>query len=486
MNQPRLSTGWVFTFRVMLIFCLAVFYLTTVRAGHDWGDDFALYIRHAQNLVTGRAYADTGYIYNPAYPELSPRAYPPILPLLLAPAYAVFGLNVGLLKLIPIFTLLIALCVIERALRSIIGWRARLAVVALTGFNPFFWEYKDTIASEFPFLLFVVASLWLIHRAYRQGGRMGWRALVGLSVMVYLAYGTRSIGGVLIPALWLYEIFFARPARRLAAPVTALFALLAVLQAWLIPGGSSYFDQLHITPAGVVDNAVSLTKALAGFVDNGYSKPAQVGAFALVSGLAMVGAWRRWQHRLAIWDVAAGLYAFVLPLWPESYWSHRFLIPILPHYFFYALVGADWLARQWPRLRTLTGLVVALMGLVYFARFTRADFGPLRQGMADPETVALFEHIQQHTPTDTIFIFQKPRALALYTQRSASAYDEDADDAALWRYFQEVNATYVVVAREFKDDVAVLAPFVARQTQGLTLEYSNADFRVYQIRALSP
>lgn len=469
-----------------LIFLIAAFYLVTVRDGHGWGDDFALYIHHAQNLVSGRPYADTGYIYNPAFPELSPRAYPPVLPLLLAPAYAVFGLNLTVFKLISIFAFILALCGIERALRSNLLRPERLAIIALVGLNPFLWNYKDTIASEFTFLLFVVLSLWSAHRAYRQPRPIRWRTFVGISLALYLAYGTRSIGLVLIPALWVYEVLCARQPGRLAWQVTVLFAVPAMVQAVLIPGGSSYIDQLSITPLGVLNNAISLTKALANFVDNGYSHLAQAVLFALVSGLALLGAWRRWRSGLTIWDVALGSYALVTLLWPEAYWGQRFLILLIPLYFFYMLVGAHWLANRWPRLKAGAYLVVILIGLAYAVRYTQADFGPIREGMADADTVALFNYIQHNTPPAAVFVFQKPRALALYTQRSASAYAEDADEATLWRYLRTIQANYLIVAREFKDDEKVLAPFVARQTHGLELVYANADFQVYRIMAESP
>ncbi len=44
---------------------IAAWHLLTIRAGHDWGDDFSLYIHHAKNIVEGQPYADTGYLYNP-------------------------------------------------------------------------------------------------------------------------------------------------------------------------------------------------------------------------------------------------------------------------------------------------------------------------------------------------------------------------------------------------------------------------------------
>lgn len=486
MIPARRQTGWPFGFTVALIFIVTAFYLTTIRAGHSWGDDFALYIRHAQNLATGRPYADTGYLYNPAYPELSPRAYPPVLPLLLAPVYAVFGLNLTLFKWVSVFALVLALCAIDRALRSTLSGLERLAVLALVGFNPFLWDYKDTIASEFVFLLLVVVSLWPIHRAYRQPGPIRWQTLAGISLALYLVAGTRTIGLTLIPALWVYEFFFARQPGRLAWQVTALAAVPGLIQALLIPGGSSYLDQLNITPAGVADNAISLTKALANFVDNGYSQVGQVVLFTLVTGLAALGGWRRLRNGLNVWDVALGFYGLVTLLWPEAYWGRRFLIPILPLYFYYTLVGARLLAERWPRLKSAAALVVALIALAYVARYTQADFGPIRSGIADPETVALFDYIQANTPVEAVFIFQKPRALALFTHRTASPYAAEASDEALWQYARSIEADYVVVARDFSDDQAVLAPWVARWGERLDLEYANADFQMYRLRLESP
>src|SRR5205814_276498 len=74
-------------------------YCATIRMGHLWGDDFALYIAHARNIATGQPYGQTGYIYNPSVVNYSPRAYPPGFPLLLVPSYKLFGLNLFPMKL---------------------------------------------------------------------------------------------------------------------------------------------------------------------------------------------------------------------------------------------------------------------------------------------------------------------------------------------------------------------------------------------------
>ena len=81
-----------------LILTIGAFFLATVREGHQWGDDFALYITHARNLVEGRPYAQSGYIRNPASPISPPPTYPPIYPMLIAPVYRLFGMNLVAMK----------------------------------------------------------------------------------------------------------------------------------------------------------------------------------------------------------------------------------------------------------------------------------------------------------------------------------------------------------------------------------------------------
>src|SRR5437764_14116565 len=94
-ESPMSRSGMVLTGTVLLVGAL---HLLTLRPGHEWGDDFSLYLAHARNLAEGRPYEDTGYVYNPYFPSLSPRTYPPVFPLLLAPVYAAFGMDLMLMK----------------------------------------------------------------------------------------------------------------------------------------------------------------------------------------------------------------------------------------------------------------------------------------------------------------------------------------------------------------------------------------------------
>src|SRR5579872_4028631 len=83
-----------------IIIAIFLFYLETLRVGQPWGDDFAMYIHHAQNLVHHRPYGDTGYIFNPEVPLLGPPVYPPVLPLILSSIYWIRGMDIKAMQLL--------------------------------------------------------------------------------------------------------------------------------------------------------------------------------------------------------------------------------------------------------------------------------------------------------------------------------------------------------------------------------------------------
>src|SRR5947209_4817338 len=78
-----------------------------ILAVHHWSwpppadaGDYAQYLSHARAIVEGRPYAQIGYLYHPSAWGVGPPAYPPGLPLTLAPAVAIGGIHSGLVRLI--------------------------------------------------------------------------------------------------------------------------------------------------------------------------------------------------------------------------------------------------------------------------------------------------------------------------------------------------------------------------------------------------
>jgi 4-amino-4-deoxy-L-arabinose transferase-like glycosyltransferase len=469
-----------------VIVLVGVVHLATLRAGHEWGDDFSLYVAHARNLAEGRAYADTGYVYNPRYPSLSPRSYPPVFPLLLAPVYAIFGLNLAAMKAAEVLIFLTFLWVLSVGLRRRLTPPYVAAVLLLVGLNPLVWQAKDRLLSETPFMMFTYLALFLLDRGYDEEDAPCRPWLWGLlgGAAAYLAFGTRTIGLVFLPTILVYELLRRRRPGAVTFAAAAAFLVGVGLQRVLVPADASYLDQLVLDPMLYLRTALSLVRAEGWFVANGYSGAAAAAVYLGLLVLACPAYLARLRGRLTVYEVFPVFYFLLLVFWPFAELEARYLIPLLPLSFLYvaeALQGMDAGA-----LRRLKGpavvLTAAALLATYAARFTTVEAGSYRQGVSAPETVALFDYIKANTGPTDVFIFQKPRALALYTGRRSSAVQKSPDEDGVWRCLSQSHASYVVLCPQFESSRKVLKPFIERHPDAFEQVYSNPQFTLYHVR----
>jgi hypothetical protein len=482
-----------------LIVALGALHLATLRQGQEWGDDFSLYVAHARNLAEGRPYADTGYVYNRADPILSPRTYPPMFPLLLVPVYLVWGMNLTAMKIWGVLLFMALLGVLALLMRERLPFHYVIGCLTLFALNPYIWQQKDRLLSETPFMLFAYLSLVLAGRAWRQEtgkGAFFWGLAAGMAA--YLAFGTRTVGVVLIPSFivcdWLRR-------RRIgvgsAAMVAAFFAGVAVQKRLLAVEGS-YLDQLLFDPALYVRIALSEVRALGYFLENGYSDAARLLLFACLCALAC------WTYLARLRDARSGapvesgltacelfavFNAFLLMFWPAAENERRFLVPVLPLFFLWAAEGLHRLSAA--SLRCLEMPIAAALALAvllsYAGWYGRMDTGPIHDGVTSPEAVALFDWVQQHTDRGDVFLFQKPRAFALYTGRHSLSHHKADDAPRLARTLREHGANHVVVYYSspfpiFQNSARLVETFIADNPSSFDQVYENRSFRVYRLR----
>jgi 4-amino-4-deoxy-L-arabinose transferase-like glycosyltransferase len=189
---PVASHFWL----IILLLIVAGFHILTVRQGHIWGDDFAMYVHHAKNIVEGRPYTATGYLFHPSI-SVSPRMYPPVFPFFLAPVIRLFGMNLLAMKIEQVIFFVLVLAVVSLYWRRDLGPECTLALVAILGFSPHFWAAKDNVLSDLLFLLFFYVAAFLVQRVPRcEGNQWRWAILIGF--VLYLAIGTRTAGVALI------------------------------------------------------------------------------------------------------------------------------------------------------------------------------------------------------------------------------------------------------------------------------------------------
>jgi hypothetical protein len=476
---------------------VGVFYVLTLRSGHDWGGDFSTYIAHAKNLATGAPYDATGYVFNPDFALYGPEAYPPVFPALLAPVYAVFGLNLAAMQIAGIVLFLLSLVLMVLVVRKDLPGGVLVALTALVGFNPFFWGFKEKVLSDVPILVFLFATFYLIGRAY-EVERRPWRSMFVFGLLIglfaYLTYGTRSIGIVVIPSLMLYDVLRARRLTWLPVVATATFVAGFLLQRVML-GGSNYGDLFVIDAGSMLSNLTRYAKAPVDLVENGYSSLVRNLLFGAVSLLALIGYLWRLRRRLTILEIFVPAYVLILIIWPYHQ-GLRYLIPVLPLYLFYALVGIEQLPAfgKTDMRRAVFGVVIAAVAVSYAAHYTRFDYGPLPEGVGRQESRDLFAYVRERTDPDDVFIFRKPRVLALFGARASSVYplpQADLEEWArdFWRQCEAIGATHVVVAtvrhadgRTERRETQFFNDFVYGNLDRFEEVYRNPDFEVYRIK----
>jgi hypothetical protein len=472
---------------VLCAVLVGALFVLTIREGEDWGDDFSLYIHHAENIARGIPYGETGYIYNPHNPAVGPKIYPPGFPLLLAPVVKLFGRNLWFMKLEIVLFFVGSLLLVFALFRSVLPPGYVHALVLVMGPNPFFWDFKDHVLSDLPFLFFVLLSLYLFLRADALNSslrrRTTYAALAGLAA--YISYATRVLGVVLLPSFLAHDLIRHKKVTVMAWMACAVFVALAAAQYMLWVRDTSYADQFAVTTPIVMGNLISYLRSLSDLWDNGYSDAGRKAVFLAASGLAGWGYFRLVRNRVGLLAVVPIFYLVPVILWP-SVQGTRFLIPVIPFYFGCLLLGIrsmdSAIAKRSRRKYASLVASLVVIGATYAGRYSTLPSGRFTEGIADDQSVEMFNYVRTATAPTDVFVFSKPRALSLYTGRSASAPFSPSDPCALWQYIREIDASYVVTGPgALNSDVVDLQRFVEKFRPNFRLALENQDLAVYRV-----
>jgi hypothetical protein len=462
---------------------VAICYLAALAPGHAFvNDDFAAYVMHAKNLVEGHPYSDIRYISNPEAMWLSPaNGYPPIYPMILAPVYWFFGLDLHAFKIATVICFVGFLIVYSETTSRDFGRGAGAVLVALVSFNPVFWEQRNFILSEFPYLLFSFAALLAIARAYArlQRNQLELRSAVLVSLMLYCAYGTRTIGIALVCALIATDLVkFRRPSRFLVC-VLALTALFIGTQTMLLTSPKGYVSAFHFSLHTVAANLIYYGKTLSYVWQNGFSKEIQILfalAFTLTAGWGFAKSLLRERGAKEFYLLA---YLAILMAWNTQI-GLRGLLPILPLYFFYGL--REWIRFFRPmRLPVRVMAVATLVGIgaVSYAGELRYETSmPAEPNVADAGAAEMFAFVREHTAPEDVIVFPKPRSLALFTGRRVAALSPEQSEAQSVEFLRAIHAT-VLIDPEWS---AVRSGDKAKTT-GAREVFQTGEYHVYRLNA---
>jgi len=476
----------------VLLLAIAAVHLMTLRPGQDWGGDFSMYMQQARNLAEGLPYGATGYIYNPAYATIGPPTYPPVCSFFLVPAYMISGFDYETMKLVMIGSLGVSLLFMFLVFQKELSFWPAVAIVALVGLNRCYLGDANSIGSDLPFMAILYLSIFLILKAYEtadgEPAKLGY--LLPGALLIFAGYGARTVGIVLLPALCLYDILRYRRITRALVLSVVVFGIAAVAQSKLMPSNDvSYLDQYNVGPEVFLLNALGYTKELAAYWHNAYFKVPGAILAAIITAFAAVGFVDSLRRKIGLLEIFLVLYVIAVLMFP-GYAGRRYWQPIFPLYLMYAARGLQqaWLTRHVAvRRAVFAGLLLGVM-VSYAASATQLELD-IDEGVSKSESMAMFDYITEQTNPDDVMIFIKPRVMAMLTARRTSVYHMPEKDSQLWDYFNDIDASHLVVVEndaafdgaEDPRRVKYLREFAGRNASRLTPVFDNADFSIYKI-----
>jgi hypothetical protein len=464
--------------------------------------DDAHYIILAESLSSGQGYQ----LINFPHPQIE-RAFPPGWPILLAPLTLLFPGNYALLKLFTLVLWLVSLFLMYKLFTKRIESPYLEILVGVIAINPLLIGTSVTVMSENAYLLFSLIVLTLFDAW--DGRKDGWnyRLIFLIALVALYIQLIRTVGLSICIALIVY--FLLKRRFREAGITTGIFALGALLQAWLNlrNGGAvvsaSYESQVF--NSSVIGKIGQMWANVLGYFSEilagslvpifGEKVTSMVGPIIpllantiiillVIFGLAIS------LKNFRLMDVYFVIYILaILAFWNPRVGSVkvRFLIPIIPFLYFYFIQGMRWCINKLTKdnVTSSTRIMVGVTGaiiLLLLARNLQDWRNPIMDQMTDLSIGT--DWISQNAPADAIVMVNEPVPAYVHVQRKTVAYP---DDQNLEKYLDNQGVDYIVVAPKLQsprttelDEYAEtqVLPFLESNPDRFVVVYDNSEYNV--------
>jgi len=407
----------------------------TLTRGHDWGDDFASYIMQAQSIL--KRQTDVFVQHNTftvfeSSTQIGPTAYPWGYPLILTPAMTLKGIHPLPLKVTGLFFFAGFLFCVFLLTKNRLTRTESLLLVSLFAFNPMLIRFLDQILSDIPFLFFSTLTLLLVLNKKERS----FFNFILLGSVIAFAFFIRTQGILLLFSYITLEILQGwthRADKKVVTKnllnvlyVTIGFGFLWLIYSLIFPGGGeSYFSQYKTFQIKTVLAFIgSYAQVFNAFFGNGFIwKYLYVALFIFF----LIGMWKRRKEE-QIFIIYFFIWMLLLITWP--YWQGpRFIFPLLPIFIYFTFWGMKTVIARLPEKHqqkgqiTFTGFWLVIVGVFLFTSVSNAYIN-LKEDRAingpfDTVSTEMFTFIKENTPSDSVVIFFKPRAMRLFTDRDS-------------------------------------------------------------------
>lgn len=423
----------------LLLLLLSVpLYFIDIADLHAWGDDFAQYIKEAQNIGHGRPFYLSNYIFNKYNTNYAPPQYPPGFPLLLAPVIKNWGLSFRAMYYFNSFLATCLLFVLFAYFRKYAGIVASVCLAVLVCYSGRVIDLKGNVLADIPCLIFVTLYLW--QRNMEQHSR---RSIALLILFAVLAIQMRSQAFFLIVAegIFLLLVFIKTSVQEKKIVVRktlflSLYIIAGVVTVNLFLNKVIFYSPLSTTDfyKNIIDEVLSkdlinvaegsmtyLLKTISAFfyfkTYDGFSKAAVFFITSIGLTFGITGFIVNISKRLALDDIFFAVMCVVILFFPGR--DERYFLPAVPILFYYCYTTFKIIL---PAITSVKGRGIAIIiTLIYlvsgFGYFEKSSAELSYGGIPKHNDLVALQYISEHVADSDIVAFSKPRMLTLFTNK---------------------------------------------------------------------
>ncbi|HNW97928.1 MAG TPA: hypothetical protein PKK00_05905 [Bacteroidales bacterium] len=494
-----------YSYLLIIILCIPLLFIN-VKNSHDWGDDFAQYIHQAKNIIEGTPQSSTGYVLNKDYPILGPPAYPIGFPLLLSPVYYLFGNNIQAFSIIMSIMLIAAAVLFLKFFKLFFSALSSVFLVLIIIYNPWTLNFKMEIMSDIPFTLCLYLLIILYHFRDEKRNYLFY-FLIGL--LGGFLISIRSAGIIFIIAISFEFIFciyqyqekriqYSLLKKLLLQKIIMIFSAIFIYSLLNIilfktpsMGFLYYTSALDLKSISYIihDNLTYNFLMLKNFFEfkNIYLQFLSVFTQSALLTLTVIGFIKKVIINFDFIDLILILYCITVLIYPYSDAGFRFIFPIAPILFYYAVIAikdffktANIFNRKY--IPVLIGLIILIQyigGIEKIIRnHDRVLFGPQNKYAAEA-----LNYIKTSIPDDAIIEFEKPRAIALYTGKNGFHIKINQPITDIKKNFDKVGISYILQSKRQIDFIGddSLKKYLSYKNDNIECIWSNYNFRLYKI-----
>ena len=422
MNNSRVNNQKINKYELiiisLIIFISSFFCFTLIKEGHNWGDDFSLYISETKAIIDldiKAFYSENKFSILHSEDKSSPYLTPLGFPLILSPFFFLFGLNLILFKWICAFFFIATIPLIYFLFKKyFLNSFYVFFILIIISFHPQILKITDEILSDFPFLFFSLLSLFLITKKNSLLNQ------IFIGICISFSFFIRDIGIVLIPTLFVYQLFQLKKHQikkkgnlLLLIPFIIFFTIYIIYSIIFPPKGENQIN-LFISNLNLNKAVLSLAIYKKMIISFMYIKNYQFWTIFTFALFGILSSFKQTIH----FTVFFICYFLILLFWNTNQ-GLRFILPLIPIFLFFILKGSCFLFSKFK-----SAYLVIIFSL-FLLRTTKINFVEIRilskedtNQAYTPEMNYIYKYICKNIKKNEIIASRKSRVLRLNTNRT--------------------------------------------------------------------